>query len=65
MVRVEEKIRVYKDGRVMEAKALFDTGSRGSYFSREFAEKIGFKPYLEPKVSRWQLRVNTQSLLGE
>jgi hypothetical protein len=56
---------VYKDGRVMEAKALFDTGSRGSYFSREFAEKIGFKPYLEPKVSRWQLRVNTQSLLGE
>lgn len=45
MVRVEKKIRVYKDRKVVEAKALFDTDSRGSYFSKEFAKRIGYEPY--------------------
>jgi len=34
---------------VVEAKALFDTGSRRSYFSKEIAEKIGYEPYKEAK----------------
>ncbi|MEM2186331.1 MAG: recombinase zinc beta ribbon domain-containing protein [Thermofilaceae archaeon] len=50
MVKVEKKIRVHKDGKVVEAKALFDTGSRGSYFSKEFAERIEYEPYEEPKA---------------
>ena len=49
MVKVEKKVRVYKDDKVFESRALFDTGSRGSYFSRDFAEKIGYQPYKEPK----------------
>jgi len=49
MVKVEKRIRVHKDGRMVEAKALFDTGSRGSYFSRRFAEKIGFEVQKEPR----------------
>jgi hypothetical protein len=49
MVKVEERIRVHKDGGVLEVLALFDTGSRRSYFSREFAERIGYEPYIEPK----------------
>lgn len=36
---------MHKDENVFEAEALFDTASRGSYFSEEFAEKIGYKPY--------------------
>jgi len=55
MVRVEKIIRVYKDGKVVKRKALFDTGSRRSYFSREFAEKIGYKRY--PEVKKVQLAV--------
>ncbi len=39
MVKVEKRIRVHKDGMVVEALALFNTGSRGSYFSKDFAEK--------------------------
>jgi hypothetical protein len=49
MVKVEKNIRVHKDDKVLEATALFDTGSRRSYFSKEFAEKIGYEPYKEPK----------------
>ena len=48
LVRVRKRIRVHKGGRVLEAEALFDTGSRGSYFSRAFAEKLGYTPYEEP-----------------
>jgi len=49
MVKVERRIRVHRDGRVLEALALFDTGSRRSYLSKGFAEKIGYEPYGEPK----------------
>jgi hypothetical protein len=49
MVKVERRVRVHRDGRVLEALALFDTGSRRSYLSKEFAEKVGYEPYKEPK----------------
>jgi len=49
MVKVEKRIRVHKDGKVVEAVALFDTGSRRSYLSKEFAERVGYEPYKEPK----------------
>jgi len=49
MAKVEKKIRVHKDGKVVEATALFDTGSRRSYFSKEFAERVGYEPQEEPK----------------
>lgn len=39
MVETEKKIKVHKNGKILEATALFDTGSRMSYFSRDFAEK--------------------------
>jgi hypothetical protein len=49
MVKVEKRVRVHKNGKVVEAVALFDTGSRRSYFNKEFAEKVGYEPYKEPK----------------
>ena len=30
---------------MVRARALFGTGSRGSYFSDKLAEKIGYEPY--------------------
>lgn len=48
MVKVEKKIKIHKDEKIVEAKALFDMGSRGSYFGRE-AGKIGYEPLKGPK----------------
>jgi hypothetical protein len=49
MVEIEKKIRVHKNGKVVETVALFDTGSRRSYFSKSFAEKIGYELRKEPE----------------
>ena len=64
MVEVEKRIRVHKDGKVVEARALFDTGSRRSYFSREFAEKIGFELYPEPKNVPLAVKGKYAKLIG-
>jgi len=65
MVRVEKRIRVHKDGRVVEALALFDTGSRRSYFSRELAEKIGYEAYSEPKNVPLTMKDRYGKLIGD
>jgi hypothetical protein len=65
MVRVEKRIRVHKDGRVVEALALFDTGSRRSYFSRELAEKIGYEAYKEPKNVPLAVKGKYGKLIGD
>ncbi|RLC79568.1 MAG: hypothetical protein DRJ03_23290 [Chloroflexi bacterium] len=49
MVKVKKRIRVHRNGRVVEAEALFDTSSRRSYFSKELAERVSYEPYKEPK----------------
>jgi hypothetical protein len=49
MVKVERRIRVHRDGRVLEALALFDTGSRRSYFSK-VRLSIGLVPDLLGEV---------------
>ena len=64
MVRVEKRIRVHREGRVFEAMALFDTGSRRSYFSKDFAEKLGFKPYEEPREVALAVKGKTARLIG-
>jgi len=55
VVKIRKRIRVHRKGKIVEAEALFDTGSRGSYFSKELAEKIGYEPY--EKVKRIPLAV--------
>jgi hypothetical protein len=65
MVKAEKKIKVHKDGRVLEAHALFDTGSRRSYFSKEFAEKIGYEPYREPKEVPLAVKGRYGKLVGD
>ena len=64
LVRIEKRIRVHKENKVFEAMALFDTGSRRSYFSREFAEKLGFEPYGEPKEVPLAVKGETAKLIG-
>jgi hypothetical protein len=64
MVKVEKKIKVYKDGKVAEAKTLFDTGSRGSYISKIFAEKIGYEPLKEPKEIPLAVKGKYAKLIG-
>jgi hypothetical protein len=65
MVKVERRIMVRRDGRVLEALALFDTGSRRSYFSKDFAEKIGYEPYGEPKEVPLAVRDKYGKLVGD
>lgn len=64
MVKAEKKIKVYKDGKVLEGIALFDTGSRRSYFSKDFAEKIGYEPYPEPKEIPLAVKDKYANLIG-
>ncbi|MBS7250208.1 MAG: hypothetical protein KIH08_06405 [Candidatus Freyarchaeota archaeon] len=65
MVEFEKKIRVRKDGRVVEALALFDTGSRRSYFSKAFAEKIEYEPRKEPKEIPLAVKGKNAILIGD
>jgi hypothetical protein len=58
-------VRVHKDGKVVEVVALFDTGSRRSYFSKEFAEKIGYEPYEKPKEVPLAVRGKYGKLVGD
>jgi len=64
MVEVEKRIRVHKNGKVVETIALFDTGSRRSYFSKSFAEKIGYEPYEKPKEIPLAVKNRTANLIG-
>jgi len=65
VVKVRKRIKVHREGKVIEAEALFDTGSRGSYFSKEFAEKIGYEPYEEPKEIPLAVKGKYAKLVGD
>jgi len=64
MAKVEKKIRVHKDGKVVEATALFYTGSRRSYFSKEFAEKIGYESYEKSREIPLAVKNKTANLIA-
>jgi hypothetical protein len=64
MVKVEKKVKIYKDTKVFEARTLFDTGSRGSYFSKLFAEKVGYEPLKEPRRIPLAVRGRYAELIG-
>ncbi|MEM0328210.1 MAG: retropepsin-like aspartic protease [Thermoproteota archaeon] len=64
MVKMEKKIKVHRGGKVVEAMALFDTGSRRSYFSKEFAEKIGYEPFEKPREIPLAVRGKYAKLVG-
>lgn len=49
MPKVRDLIKIYRDGRLLEVLALFDTGSGSSYISKDAAEKIGYERYAEPR----------------
>jgi len=49
MVKAYDRIKVRHGDRCVELTALFDTGAGGSYLSDEAAEKLGYKPYPEPR----------------
>jgi len=48
MVKVRDKVKVYKDHRSIEVLALFDTGAGKSYLNEKVAERLGYEPYPEP-----------------
>jgi len=65
MVKVEKKIGVHKGEKVVEALALFDTSSRRSYFSKDFAEKIGYELYEKPKQVPLAVKGKYAKLVGK
>jgi hypothetical protein len=64
MVKVEKRVKVHRGGKVFEARTLFDTGSRGSYFSKSFAEKLGYEPLKEPRRIPLAVRGKYAELIG-
>ena len=65
MAKVRKGIKVHRGGKTLEAEVLFDTGSRGSYFSRNFAEKIGYEPYERPKEIPLAVKGKHAKLIGD
>ena len=65
MVKVEKIIRVHKDGKVVEVKALFDTGSKGSYLSKNVAERIGYETFKESKRIPLAVKDKYAKLIGD
>jgi len=49
LVKARDRIKVYKDGRLLEVLAIFDTGAGGSYLSDRAAEGIGYERYPQPR----------------
>lgn len=47
-MQVRDKIKICKDGKCIEAIALFDTGADVSVVSESLAKKLGFNRYEEP-----------------
>lgn len=48
MVKVRDRVKIYKDRRFIEVLALFDTGAGRSYLNDKVAERLGYEPYPEP-----------------
>lgn len=48
MVKVRDKIKLYRDAKSLEVIALFDTGSARSYVAKGVADKLGYEPYPQP-----------------
>lgn len=49
MVKVRDRIRIYKNDKRLEVIALFDTGSGKTYLNDRVAEKIGYEMYPESR----------------
>ena len=64
-MKIRKRIKVHREGKIVEAKALFDTGSRRSYFSKEFAEKIGYEPYEKEKRIPLAVKGKYAKLVGD
>lgn len=62
---MEKSIRVHRNEKVVEARALFDTGSRGSYFSKDLAEKIGYEPLERVREIPLAVRGKYARLVGD
>ena len=43
---------------------MFNAGSRRSYFSKEFAEKIGYESYEKPREIMLAMKNKTTDLVG-
>lgn len=64
MVKVQDQIKLRKDGRTIDATALFDTGSGASYLSEEKAESIGYERYPEPRKVALAVKDTEAEIVG-
>ncbi len=65
MVSVLRNITVRKGNKALEATALFDTGSRGSYISEKLAGKLGFEKFEEPKRVPLAVKGKYAEIIGD
>jgi len=49
VVRVRDRVKIYRGERCVEAEALFDTGSGRSYVSDKVAKELGYELYDKPR----------------
>lgn len=49
IMKVRERIRIYREERTVEVEALFDSGSARSYLAERVARELGYELYPEPR----------------
>jgi len=65
MVSVLKKIIIRRNEKSIEALALFDTGSRGSYISEEIAKKLGYEKFDKPKLIPLAVKNKFAEIIGD
>jgi len=64
LVKATGKIKLIKDGKVINIEALFDTGAGKSYVDKKIAEFLGYEKYEKPVYIDLAIKNSKAKVIG-